>query len=132
MNGSRALLAQAVHRNRMQGLVFKTPEMIMVAQTPRVTCSLIIEIVALDAGVRRAVITGDCRRAPSVDARHLAMWLCHQVTGQNLSQIARAFGDRDHTTSLSAINAFPKRRAENPDLDARAARLLAIIEGALQ
>lgn len=41
------------------------------------------------------------RRAP-VDARHIAMWL-ERRAGMSLPAIGKAFGDRDHTTVLSAV-----------------------------
>lgn len=131
MNGAREQLEAAVARMGISGISHAFPPAMAVQPLPRVTCSLIIEIVALETGVARAIITGDCRRAEDVDARHLAIWLCHQVTGQNISQIGRAFGGRDHSTVLSALSEFPRRRSLKPDLDARAARLISIIEGAL-
>lgn len=48
------------------------------------------------------------RRDPRfVVPRYVAIYLTHKLTGMSLKQIARQFGDRDHTTIIYAIRRAP-------------------------
>lgn len=42
------------------------------------------------------------RSKPIIAPRHIAMWMCRKLTMASLPAIARAFGDRDHTTIIHA------------------------------
>lgn len=96
----------------------------------RPTCRMIIELVALETGVCPRLITGDSRVIEVVRARHLAIWLCHQTTGQSSVRIGRAFGDRDHSTVLAAIKGCAAKRLQDLPLRSLSDRLLTLIQGA--
>jgi hypothetical protein len=66
--------------------------------------SLIIDIVSRRLGVPRALILGDVRVAHVVRARHTAIWLARQITGASSTVIGQAFGQRDPSTVLHALN----------------------------
>ena len=97
----------------------------------RVTCRLVIELVALETGVAQRLILSPIRERGVTNARHLAMWLCRQVTGQSVSGIGRAF-DRDHTTVLSACHKAEQLRAEEPAFFKRSERLRNLFLGGSQ
>ena len=45
---------------------------------------------------------GRIRTKTFVHARHVAMYLCRELTDLSLPKIGREFGGRDHTTVISA------------------------------
>lgn len=49
--------------------------------------------------------------------RHVAMYLCHQITNMSQNQIAIHTGGRDHTTARSAIIKMPRRLEADPILN---------------
>lgn len=63
----------------------------------------VIQAVATEAGLTPTDITGDRRSKRLVLPRHVAMALARELTSQSLPTIARAFGDRDHTTVMYAL-----------------------------
>ena len=80
--------------------------------------------VARQFGVRVADIRSDRRGQAIVWPRHVAMWLCRELTPHSLPQIARHFGGRDHTTVMYAIRRIEDRMERRPD-EASAIRALA-------
>lgn len=65
----------------------------------RITCELIIGIVAEKYGMQASDITGKRRSQDIALARQVAMYLCREMTELSTPAIGRAFG-RDHTTVL--------------------------------
>lgn len=57
-------------------------------------------------------LMGPCRRRMYAWPRQEAIWRCRQETPMSLPDIARRFGDRDHTTALHAVRAYEKRVAD--------------------
>ena len=59
-------------------------------------------------------IIGKARTRDLVDARHIAMYVCRQLTNPPLSfpQIAKAFGGRDHTTVMNAVQRIERDMKE--------------------
>ena len=56
------------------------------------------------------------RSRTMVSARHIAMYLCRELTDLSLPKIGREFGGRDHTTVMSAdkkirTRPWPRRRS---------------------
>ena len=49
--------------------------------------------------------------------RQIAMHLCRELTNLSLTEIATAFGKRDHTTVLHAISRVEEAMRQDPDLD---------------
>jgi len=46
--------------------------------------------------------------------RHVAMWLCRQITGKTTSEIAALFGGRDHTAVMHAVDRAQELMEEFP------------------
>ncbi|HVU00610.1 MAG TPA: chromosomal replication initiator protein DnaA [Polyangiaceae bacterium] len=51
-------------------------------------------------------------------ARHVAMYLCRQRLGSSFPELGRAFGNRDHTTVMSAVRRVEQLRAKDPQVNA--------------
>jgi chromosomal replication initiator protein len=51
-------------------------------------------------------------------ARHVAMYLCRQRLGCSFPELGRAFGNRDHTTVMSAVRRVEHLRAKDPQVNA--------------
>jgi chromosomal replication initiator protein len=64
----------------------------------------IIGATAAATGLSPADLTGPSRRQPLVRARQTAMYLCRELTDLSLPKIGRAFGGRDHTTVMHALD----------------------------
>ena len=51
-------------------------------------------------------------------ARHVAMYLCKQRLKVSFPEIGRAFGNRDHTTVMSAVRKIEAQRDSDPQVRA--------------
>lgn len=69
-----------------------------------ITPDLVIEVTAELSGFSVAELTGPSRGRPLVLARQIAMYVLRQLTDHSYPAIARAFGGRDHTTVIHAVN----------------------------
>jgi chromosomal replication initiator protein len=67
------------------------------------TISSIKEAVARVFDVRVVDLDSHVRTKQLIVARHIAMWLCRYNTSASYPEIGRAFGNRDHTTVISAV-----------------------------
>ncbi|MDH3538531.1 MAG: chromosomal replication initiator protein DnaA [Acidimicrobiia bacterium] len=64
----------------------------------------IIGATAAACGLTPTDLIGPSRRQPLVRARQTAMYLCRELTDLSLPKIGRAFGGRDHTTVMHALD----------------------------
>ncbi|MGD9570512.1 MAG: chromosomal replication initiator protein DnaA [Thermoleophilia bacterium] len=67
------------------------------------TIELIQSEVCRSHSVTLAELTGDKRTRRIVQPRQIAMYLARELTDASLPQIGRAFGGRDHTTVMYAV-----------------------------
>lgn len=67
-----------------------------------ITTGLIMSTVADYFSITVDELCGESRRKNVVHPRHIAMYLCRELTVNSLPAIGREFGGRDHTTVLSA------------------------------
>ncbi len=74
-----------------------------VGEARKVTAKLIIETAAEMYELDVEELRGRSRRRPLVNARQVAMFVCRQETDLSYPAIARAFGGRDHTTVIHAV-----------------------------
>lgn len=72
--------------------------------------------VALRFGVRASDLLAADRRKTIALARHVAMYVCRRQSRCSLSEIAEAFGNRDHTTVVSAIQKVERLRLTDPQV----------------
>ena len=69
-----------------------------------ITAELVIETAAELFGFTVADLKGPSRGRPLVQARQVAMYVLRQLSDHSYPAIARAFGGRDHTTVIHAVN----------------------------
>jgi chromosomal replication initiator protein len=76
---------------------------------------LILDETAAYFGLSREDLISPNRSRPLTNARHIAMYLLRECTGQSLVKIGEIFGGRDHSTALYGINQVEKKmRAREP------------------
>ncbi|MEZ5175077.1 MAG: chromosomal replication initiator protein DnaA [Acidimicrobiia bacterium] len=68
------------------------------------TADTIISTVAQFYERPRAELVGASRRQPLARQRQVAMYICREQTGLSLPKIGAAFGGRDHTTVMHAVD----------------------------
>lgn len=69
----------------------------------RVSICDVQRVVCAEFGIRMEDINGPKRTGALVRPRQLPMYLCRSVLKKSYPEIGRGFGNRDHTTALSAI-----------------------------
>mgnify|MGYP001815558519 CR=1 FL=1 len=79
-------------------------DLVSVLGTKPLTCDDIINRVASFCGHTRDDLLGPSRRQPLARYRQVAMYLCREYTDLSLPKIGKAFGGRDHTTVLHAVD----------------------------
>jgi len=68
------------------------------------TADSIISTVSQYFEIPQAEMTGSSRRQPLARQRQVAMYVCREHTGLSLPKIGAAFGGRDHTTVMHAVD----------------------------
>ncbi len=68
--------------------------------------------------LRTSDLTSKDRHKTVAFARHVAMYLCKQRLKCSFPELGRAFGNRDHTTVMSAVRKIENQREDNPDVRA--------------
>jgi chromosomal replication initiator protein len=63
-------------------------------------------------------LTSKDRHKSVAFARHVAMYLCKQRLKCSFPEIGRAFGNRDHTTVMSAVRKIQEQRDHDPEVRA--------------
>lgn len=71
----------------------------------------IVQRVGTHYGVKQKEINSKSRKAALVQARHVAMFLCHKFTDLPTSQIGQRIGRRDHSTVIHACKQVELRIA---------------------
>lgn len=66
-------------------------------------------------GVKQKDLQSKSRKQAFVQARQIAMFLCHKYTDVTYTQIGRDFGKRDHSTVLHACNQVARRMGVDKD-----------------
>lgn len=69
----------------------------------------VAEAVARRHGMHLRDLTGPCRSAACVKARHEAFYEIRRQLDRSLPQIGRFFGNRDHSTVLHGIRRHEQR-----------------------
>ncbi len=78
-------------------------DLVPTADTKPLTSDDIIDRVAHYSRTTRQDLLGPSRRQPLARHRQIAMYLCREYTDLSLPKIGKAFGNRDHTTVLHAV-----------------------------
>jgi chromosomal replication initiator protein len=66
--------------------------------------------------VMRDDLVSKSRKTDITHARHVAMYLCHELTDSSYPAIGRAFGKRDHSTVMHADDKIQRKMGEDRDL----------------
>jgi len=69
-------------------------------------------------------ITGTSRKAPIVHARHIAVFVTREITGDSWKHIGGLFGDRDHTSMMHAYTKIHELMHHDKDLRATVKMLI--------
>ena len=83
----------------------------------------IIKAVSVATGVRQRDILGPRRSSSLVTARHVAMYLARTLTDWSYPELGLAFGNRHHTTVMSAVASIEVRRSKDMRINALIARI---------
>jgi chromosomal replication initiator protein len=79
---------------------------------PQITAPLIMGQTAAYFGLSIDDLCGTSRSRVLVTARHIAMYLCRELTDLSLPKIGQQFGGRDHTTVINADRKIRSLMAE--------------------
>ena len=102
---NRAELSEEVARKVLADLLPPT--------TPRnITPQLILEETAKMFGWTVDDLCGKSRRRPLVTARQIGMYVMRELTDLSYPRIAEAFGGRDHTTVMYAVDKIKRQMTE--------------------
>ena len=88
-----------------------------------------LETTAEFYGVSASKMKSKLRTQHVANARHMAMYLCRQLTDHSLMEIGREFGGRDHSTVHSACKKIENEAQENPGTAETIERLKQLIQG---
>jgi len=75
----------------------------------QISLSQISRLVAKEFNLQEKKLLGKSRKMELVNARHVAMFLCREITGCSLISIGSHFGNRDHSTVIHACRAVEDR-----------------------
>lgn len=84
-------------------------EYITVNETKRVSMNDILKTVCDYYNVSIDDINSKKRSHDIAYPRHVATWLCRNMTDNSLEQVGKAVGDRDHATVINSIDRINKR-----------------------
>ncbi len=87
-------------------------DLIPEAQGPQITIATIMGQTASYFGLSIEDLCGASRSRVLVTARHIAMYLCRELTDLSLPKIGQQFGGRDHTTVINADRKIRSLMAE--------------------
>ncbi len=73
-------------------------------EPPQITIDRIQEVVSNRFGISMQELVGQRRSRSIVYPRHVAMYLCRELTDSSLPKIGDRFGGRDHTTVINATS----------------------------
>src|ERR1700728_4479007 len=82
------------------------------ARGPQITAATIMGQTAAYFGLTIEDLCGTSRSRVLVTARHIAMYLCRELTDMSLPKIGQQFGGRDHTTVINADRKIRSLMAE--------------------
>ncbi len=87
-------------------------DLIPEAQGPQINAATIMGQTAAYFGLSIEDLCGASRSRVLVTARHIAMYLCRELTDLSLPKIGQQFGGRDHTTVINADRKIRSLMAE--------------------
>jgi len=76
----------------------------------------IVEAVGKLYNISPDEIRGTSRKAPIVHARHVAVFVTREITGDSWKHIGSLFGDRDHTSMMHGYQKIHEMMHQDKDL----------------
>ena len=89
-------------------------------QEHTITAARIQQVVAAYFGIKASALRSKSRQRSVTLPRHLAMFLCRELTSASLADIGRAFGSKEHTTVLHSCTKIARLEEQ----DERVAHIL--------
>ncbi len=97
---------------------------------PRViTPKIILDATATMFDFTEEELCGRSRRRPLVTARQIGMYVCREMTDLSYPAIARAYGGRDHTTVIHAVEKIGALMKERRQIYDQVTELIQLIRG---
>jgi chromosomal replication initiator protein len=115
------LAAKSSLTNRVVDLAFARAEIAAAAPFLKAATMSVEDIqraVCHHFHLRSIDLTSKDRHKSVAFARHVAMYLCKQRLKVSFPEIGRAFGNRDHTTVISAVRKIEAQRDSDPQVRA--------------
>jgi len=84
----------------------------------------IVEAVGKHYRIPSDDIRGISRKAPIVHARHVAVYITREITGDSWKHIGGLFGDRDHTSMMHGYTKISEMMHQDKDLRASVKQLI--------
>jgi len=103
-------------------------DLIPEAQGTQITAATIMGQTASYFGLSIEDLCGTSRSRLLVTARHIAMYLCRELTDLSLPKIGQQFGGRDHTTVINADRKIRKLMGERPSVFTQVSELTSRIK----
>ena len=97
------------------------------AQPRLITAEVIIDATCVKYGFGVEELIGQSRRRPLVTARQVGMYVCRELTDLSYPAIARAFGGRDHTTVIHAVDKIGGLMKEKREIYDQVTELMQVI-----
>ena len=120
----RDLHALELRVERLEAMLASAREAPSMDRAPPGSLRRLVECAARECDVTVTALLGNRRMQPTAAVRQLCYWLACQDEARSLTQIARFFGGRDHTTVMFGARAHYARMA-CPEVAARTARIQA-------
>lgn len=86
--------------------------------------NLIVDTVSKHFKIPSDDIKGNSRKAPIVHARHIAVYITREITGDSWKHIGGLFGDRDHTSMMHGYQKISEMMENDRDLKATVKMLM--------
>ena len=83
----------------------------------KTTLTLVAVYVAKKYSINEKKLAGKSRKMEIVLARHVAMFLCREITSSSLISIGKFFGNRDHSTVIHACKTIEEKMQSDPGLE---------------
>jgi chromosomal replication initiator protein len=87
---------------------------VLKAQSRPISMELIQEVVAQNYKIKFSDMKARKRTDAVAFPRQIAMYICRELTSSSLPEIGNAFGGRDHTTVIHAINKIERKMEGEP------------------
>ncbi|MCG3177293.1 MAG: Chromosomal replication initiator protein DnaA [Candidatus Omnitrophica bacterium] len=97
-----------------ESIAYEVLKDLIVENQKKITIDLIQRKVAEYFEIRPSDMTAKRRSQNVVYPRHIAMYLCREMTGLSFPEIGEQFGGRDHTTVLHAYDKIKKDLKKDP------------------